>query len=287
MSYAQTMKVPEVKNQRIDDITLKYLEYHANKPVLLLLHANGFSPWLWHPIAQELQNDYRIIAPYLCEHRDAEPHKGLEWIQLSEDLFKFCKTLNLENPLCVGHSMGATVVMLAEAVFGPFAHKMILIEPIFLPEELYGMPISIEQHPLAAKALKRRNFWKNREEARMYLRSKKLFEKWTEEMLDLYIAFGMVEEKDGGLSLACSPHKEAALFMGGVKYNPWPLMPKVTCPVLILEGEESENRLFIDLKKATSMFSNADHKIIKGAGHLIPMEKPNVIVEIIKGTSKN
>ena len=69
-----------------------------------------------------------------------------------------------------------------------------------------------------------------------YLKSKSLFKNWTEEMLELYITHGMKETKGGGLELVCSPKTEAALFIGGVQYNIWPLLSKISCPVLVIEG---------------------------------------------------
>lgn len=274
--------MPEIKKQFIGDVSIEYLDYPADGPTIVMLHATGFLPWLWHPIARELQNNFRVVAPYFCDHRQAEPEEGLEWMLIANDLCAFCKSLGIGNPLLIGHSMGATVMTLAEAMHGPFASRMILIEPIFLPEDLYRINITVEQHPLAAKSIKRKNFWNTPEEARAYLRSKKLFKKWTDEMLDLYIEHGMVEGENGGLTLACHPRREAALFMGSVKYDPWPLLPKVVCPVLVLEGEESENRVFIDLKKASSMFPGGLYRMIDGAGHLIPMEKPEEILKIIR-----
>jgi pimeloyl-ACP methyl ester carboxylesterase len=86
----------------------------------------------------------------------------------------------------------------------------------------------------------------------------------------------------GGLRLACSPLREASLFMGGMQYDPWPLLPKVTCPALVLEGEVSENRAYIDLKKATSMFPRGPYRLVSGAGHLIPQEKPLESLGIIQ-----
>ena len=70
--------------------------------------------------------------------------------------------------------------------------------------------------------------------------------------------------------------------MGGMHYDPWPLIPKVKCPALIIEGGESENRAYIDLKTATSMLPNGTYRLIEGAGHLIPMEKPKEITRIIR-----
>jgi pimeloyl-ACP methyl ester carboxylesterase len=49
---------------------------------------------------------------------------------------------------------------------------------------------------------------------------------------------------------------------------------QVRCPVLIIEGGESENRQHIDLEKAGTAFQNARHRLIRKAGHLVPMEQP-------------
>jgi len=276
------MMMPEIRTQDIGDASVQYLPYPGEGPALIMLHATGFLPWLWHPIARDLARTFRVFAPYFCDHRHAEPEDGLEWMQLADDLCRFCANLSIERPFLVGHSMGATVMTLAEALHGPVARKMVLIEPIFLPSDFYRIKIGVEQHPLAAKSIKRRNHWNGENEAREYLRSRPLFRNWDDEMLDLYIKYGMVPGETGGLSLACHPRREAALFMGSVKYDPWPLLPKVECPVMILEGETSENRHFIDLKKAAASFPRGEHRIVIKAGHLVPMEKPGEIARILQ-----
>jgi lipase len=249
----------------------------------MFLHATGFLPWLWHPLARELSPPYRVIAPYFCDHREPSPDDGgLSWLLLAQDLAAFFASLGLEQPFLVGHSMGATIMTIANSRFGLDARGMILIEPIFLPQDFYRLRITVEQHPLASKSIKRQNYWESKAEAGAYVRSRSLFRNWDDEMMDLYIEYGMKPGVAGGLQLACSPQREAALFMGGMQYDPWPDLAKVTCPVLILEGEVSENRHFIDLRQATSLFPKGKHKIIPGAGHLVPMEKPREVVSIIK-----
>lgn len=59
-------------------------------------------------------------------------------------------------------------------------------------------------------------------------------------------------------------------------------MSKVTYPTLVVEGEASENRAFIDLKKATRIFAQGAYKQVIGAAHLIPQEKPGESLEIIR-----
>lgn len=279
---------PQTLEQDIGDASLSYLLYDGNGPTIVMLHATGFLPWLWHPIARELAPSCRVIAPYFCDHRDTDPVQGgLSWLQIALDLTNFCHRLGLDRPLLVGHSMGATILTIAHAQAGLAARGMLLIEPIFLPQNYYRMPITVEEHPLASKAIRRTNFWPDEETALDYLRSRALFQRWDEEMLRLYIRHGMISSDAGGLKLTCSPEKEAALFMGVMQYDPWPLLPRVTCPVMILEGEESENRGFIDLQGAMSLMPHAvSYRMIPDAGHLIPMEQPATVTEILRDFSR-
>ncbi|MGD0022805.1 MAG: alpha/beta hydrolase, partial [Smithellaceae bacterium] len=250
---------------------------------ILFAHATGFLPWLWHPVIKQLVPQNQIWVPYICNYRECDPEKGgLSWDIIAKDLSTFCRSLNIKNPLVVGHSMGSTVLTIAAADYGIEPRGMILIEPIFLPEEFYSLKPTVKDHPLASKSIKRTNHWKNEEEAWTYLKSKSLFSDWDEEVLALYLKYGMEKQKAGDLKLTCTPESEAAMFMGGWSKNPWPLLDKLTCPVLIVEGEKSENKNFIDLKKAVSLLRRGKYKSVEGAGHLIPMQKPNEVAQIIK-----
>ncbi len=267
----------------IGDSIISYLHYGGEGEPLIMLHATGFNPWLWHPIARGLSDTYQIFCPYFCDHRETDPEKGgFNWLLLAEDLAKFCGELGLSSPYMVGHSMGGAVITLAEGKFSLNAGKMVLIEPIFLPQDFYSIEMRVEDHPLAGKSIKRRNQWRDQDEAQAYLRSKPLFKDWDDEMLELYIQYGMVGSDSGGLELACHPHREAALFMGGMGYDPWPVLPSVQCPVLVLEGEHTENRGIIDFQKAAERFPNGSYQLVEDAGHLIPMEKPELILSIIR-----
>lgn len=272
----------EILSQDIGDVDLQYLHYPGGGPTVIMLHATGFQPWLWHPIARELAGDYRVIAPYFCDHRVFDPEEGgLSWLVLAEDLATFIERLEIERPLVVGHSMGATVASMAEALQGPMISRMILIEPIYLPSGFYELEISVDQHPLASKSIRRRSEWSGEEEAREYLGAKPLFSNWDGEMLELYLEYGMTEADNGALTLVCHPKREAALFMGGMVKDPWSLLERISCPVLLVEGEKSENRKVIDLARAASVMPAADLSVVPGAGHLVPMERPREVLELI------
>lgn len=269
-------------SENIGDATLQYLLYEGGEPSIVMLHATGFFPWIWNPIARKLAGTHRVVAPYFCDHREFDPEKGgLDWMLLAEDLNQFCSRLNINAPILVGHSMGATVATFAESAFHLGAAGMFLIEPIFFPEQYYRAEAAVADNPLAWKSLRRRNHWDTVAEVKAYLKTKPLFAKWQEDFLDLYIEHGIVQKNTSGLELACPPPREAALFMGGMSRDPWPHLPQVECPVLIIEGGESGNRRYIDLEAARSVFPNARRRLIPGAGHLVPMEQPDETLRLL------
>jgi len=277
------MKQPELSSLDIGGISIEYLRWPGEGPALVMLHATGFLPWLWHPIARELAGDFDVYAPYFCDHREAEPEEGgLSWLLLAEDLAAFIRGIEAGTPLMVGHSMGATVTALAEALHGPLASRAVLIEPIFLPSPFYRVEIAVDQHPLASRSIKRRNAWESREEAMAYFGTKELFSGWDAEMLRIYLDKGVVEDGEGSLTLACHPRREAALFMGGMARDPWELLEKVACPTLLVEGELSENRSVIDLGRAAELMPRAQLRVVEGAGHLVPMQKPRETLALIR-----
>jgi len=275
--------IPELTTQNMGDIGLPYLSYDGQGETLILVHATGFVSWLWHPIARELSSSYRVIVPHIVDYRESDPEKGgLNWAIIAKDIYDFCRKSGIETPFLVGHSMGATVLTLAVALHGLKAKAMILIEPILLSRAFYRMGMGVEDHPLAARAIKRTNYWQGPSQALEYLKSRPLFKTWDEEVLTLYVRYGMTDGRDGGLRLVCSPQTEAALFMGGVQFDPWPYLSRVSCPVLVVEGERSENHTFVDLQKALSLLPHACHQVVAGAGHLIPMERPGETARIVR-----
>ena len=211
---------PEVLTLNIGDADIQYLHYRSDGPPLVMLHATGLLPWMWHPIAGRLASRYRVIAPYFCDHREVEPEEGgVNWMLLASDLARLCERLSLEKPLMVGHSMGATVIAIAYAEHGMPAERMVLIEPIFPPPAPSTSGMSVEQHPLASRSIKRRNAWSTEAEARDYLRSKSLYARWDEEMMDLYLKYGMTEN-GGGLTLACHPRQRGIALHGRPPVRP-------------------------------------------------------------------
>jgi pimeloyl-ACP methyl ester carboxylesterase len=278
-------EMPELQLQDVGGAELPYLCFgvDASHLNMVFAHATGFLPWLWQPVIAEFVPPNRAWAPFICDYRSCNPDAGgLSWDVIARDLSTFCRLQQIREPLLIGHSMGATILAIASALYGLQPRGLVLIEPIFLPEEIYTMKPEVSKHPLASRSINRTNSWNNEKEAWSYLKSKPLFADWDEQVLRLYLEYGMQKQEEGNLKLTCSPEKEAAMYMGGWDINPWPLLSKITCETLVLEGELTPNKAFVDIQRAVSLLPGGRYKSVAGAGHLIPMQKPGEIAQIIK-----
>ena len=281
------MDIPDIKRVDVGGASLPYLHYKGGSSQIVFMHATGFLPWLWHPIIREFAPQSSVWAPFINDYRICDPHEGgLSWDVIAEDLSVFCRELHIDRPLMVGHSMGATVSAIAVAKYGVKASGMVLIEPVVLPEKYYSQQVSVKSHPFASKAIRRRNHWKNEHEAWTYLKSRVFFSDWDEEVLDLYFKYGMLRQETGDLKLACSPQSEAAIFIGGRAIVPWPLLKEINCPVEVVEGEISEGRAVVDARRIVSLLQEGYFRSVADAHHLIPMQKPQEVVQIIRQFQK-
>ncbi len=277
------MHIPALHKADIGGAALPYLHYRGGESQMVFVHATGFVPGMWHPVIRELAPTHSVWAPFINDYRHADPHDGgLDWDVIARDLSVFCEKMAIDAPVLVGHSMGATTSALAVGKYGVKARGVVLIEPIFLPEDYYAEQIDVNSIALAAKSIKRRNHWKNEEEAWAYLKKNAFFKSWDEEVLQLYFKYGMQRLEKGDLNLVCSPKNEAAIFVGSRRINPWPFLPRIDCPTMIIEGGDTEYRSFIDTGKMLSFLPKGRFEAVPDAHHLVVMEKPREILQILK-----
>ena len=51
---------------------------------------------------------------------------------------------------------------------------------------------------------------------------------------------------------------------------------------MVVEGEKTENKGFVDIQKILSALPDSMYTQVADAGHLIPMQKPSQVVNIIR-----
>ena len=110
-------------------------------------------------------------------------------------------------------------------------------------------------------------------------RSRPTFAKWRDDLLQLYVEHGTYRREDGSLELKCSGEVEGAMFSHSGSLGVWDVLPKIKTPVLVIHGETTEGFLSMVAEQVASRVQNGRRETVDEAGHLAPMEQPEVVAD--------
>jgi pimeloyl-ACP methyl ester carboxylesterase len=165
--------------------------------------------------------------------------------------------------------------------------RIVLLDPPLFPRRLVTLFRWAKllgqkrRFPPAARARRRRNGWTDRQEALDYFREKAMFNGWKEEYLRAYVTYGLRPDPDHGTVLICPPEAEARGFEN-YPTDVWSWPRKLSTPTLIVRGGESEVLTAATCKNFCRLCPTAESVVIDGAGHFIPMQKPEETIQCIK-----
>lgn len=267
-------------------------DWGGDGPLALLHHANGFCAALWAPIAEPLRDRYHVVAMDARGAGDSplppvgEGENPCAWDAMTDDLVGVAEILLAETGherlgLGLGHSFGGTLTLLAEATRPGLFERIVAVDPVTPPppEMLASLPPS-KGLELAERAQRRRSVWPDRAAARAHFAERELFRSWTRQALDLYVAEGLRERADGQVELKCSPAVEAAVFGGTGTLDVFGAVAGLQPPVLLLWARRGNFPRLAFERLAAGMTDARIEDV--DAGHLIPMEAPDVVVAAIR-----
>jgi pimeloyl-ACP methyl ester carboxylesterase len=250
-------------------------------PVLHLAHANGFPPGTYRLFAQALATRYQVVAlparPLWPGSRHGE---APTWRALAGDLLRGLEALGAPAPgiVGVGHSLGGVLTLWAAIDRPDLFQAVVLIDPVILPPHwLWWLRLARAfgldaRQPFVQAALRRRRTWPDTQACFDHYRRKELFDRWSDDALRDYVR-AATRQEDDGLTLRYSPEWEAHIF-GTVPADIWPDVPRLRVPCLVVRGEHSQTFLAPALARVARRLPAARIVTIPGAGHLLPMERP-------------
>ena len=208
----------------------------------------------------------------------------LNWEVFADDLITFLDA-NISEPVYgAGHSMGA-IASLVAAVKRPDLFKaLILIEPVILPEPIaifFGLlPAFIKRRtPIISKALNRPDSWSSQEEAFDFHRSKRVFRQLDDSTLWDYIKNGTEIGDDKKYTLTYSKEWEAHCY--SLLPNAWSALDKCSVPVLGIRGGNSDVVWSASWRRWKRMCPGHQLVNIPETSHLLPLENPKVVADLI------
>ncbi|MHA6289537.1 alpha/beta fold hydrolase [Maricaulis sp. CAU 1757] len=254
---------------------------------LLLIPANGLTPGAYGSLARAIgqQGPVDVLTPRALRDEAPPAHGRQRWDAAAEDIIATLEAGQAGRRVLVGHSMGASLAAVAAARRPDLADALVLVEPASvtpLQARLIDLvPYSLRRHAEPARStLRRRHHWPDRDAARARLMQAGPFRRIPEtERRDVVDAL-LVDNSEGGVSLAFSPQWEAHHYMTPPRLLE--AIGHVRCPTLLLRGEPS---LFFNAKLAAACrracpaltdIEWPEH------GHMLPLEAPEACARAVR-----
>lgn len=242
---------------------------------------------MWEPVAVRLAaKGWRVLAYDARGHGDSEKPavddgENYDWHHAVDDLRGFLGALGLRGVPFVGHSFGGATGLYLEGTQPEYLSRIVVIEPIVMPGGF--VPDEDRRDSMATAARKRRHSFGSAEEMLAQYRSRPTFANWRDDVLRLYVEYGTHRREDGSLELKCSGEVEGAMFANSGSLPTWDVLPKIAAPVLVMRGETTEGFLSMVAEQVASRVQYGRLVTVEGAGHLAPMERPEVVAEAVLG----
>lgn len=251
-------------------------------PIGLFAHATGFPLRSYGPLLERLRDRLHLIGPDLRGHGGSswpsaggdEPLGPADWRGFADDL---AATLSALAPaprpavIGIGHSSGASALVLAEVARpGTFA-ALYCYEPAFFPAGDPNVEALVTAR--ASGALRRKSHFASRAAARERLSGGPL-SGLDPQSLEGYLDSGFVRGDDGGLLLALQPQWEAAIYAGALAAGERLATAEVACPVRVACGGQTDALARHGAEGLAAQLATAEIEVIDGLAHLGPLERP-------------
>jgi pimeloyl-ACP methyl ester carboxylesterase len=251
---------------KLNDLKMSYAERGAG-PALVLLHGFPLDGRIWEDAQTLLQRTFRVITPDLRGFGQSSNNQPFTIESLADDVHQFLAALGALPCILGGLSMGGYIAL-------AYAKKY--------PSDLRGLAL------INTKAAADSAEGKLGRQQMIELVRQSGTIAIVNQMFPKMMAAGSAQSPAAGklrsIMEACPPLTiEHALGAMRDREDYMALLGMLAIPILIVAGEQDA---IVPLEVARGMHSAAPGSrlaIIKGAGHMSPIEQPAAFAEAIKG----
>jgi pimeloyl-ACP methyl ester carboxylesterase len=185
-------------------------------PNIFFAHANGFPASSYEYFFAQLA-PYEVSAPEILGMNEKYPLKH-RWHDLVPELIEELEKGHQEPVIGLGHSFGAVVMFLTAQQRPELFRQVIMMDPPIFDRKM-RLAISITRKlglakrlvPIARNALRRRDHFRSREDAKNYWLSRTFFQSFHPQCFEDYLTHGLVQSDDG-VKLRIPKETEAHIF---------------------------------------------------------------------------
>lgn len=258
-------------------VTLNGLRFHyvdwgnEGAQPLVLLHGLSSHAHTWDRFAAEMQPDFHVLA------LDQRGHGETDWAddyareRRVEDVDAFVKALGLERIALLGLSMGGRAAYMYTAAHPDAVERLVIVD---IGPESPTSGINRIQAGLQAQ-----DVFDDPEEAFQAARAAN--PRPTDEDLRYRLQFGLKQLPDGRWTFRYDPAQRVILPIDPA--TGWPLMPKITCPTLLIRGSDSDVLGPETAERMAREIPNCTLVTVPNSGHSVPLDNPSGFLRAARG----
>jgi 3-oxoadipate enol-lactonase len=249
----------------INDIKLHVTDSGVGAPALVFLHYWGGSSRTWERVIASLSNSYRCIAPDLrgWGNSGAPVDDAYALADFASDVEKLIQTLELDDYVLVGHSMGGKIAQLLASRRPVGLAGVVLVAP--------APPVPLCLPPEAMMAMQ------SAYESRASVQGA-IDHMLTSKVLEPVLREQIIED-----SLRGAPQAKVAWPSSTSREDISSAVGNINVPVLVVSGEhdqvDSVTRLQAEL---LPRIATARLHVLPGTGHLSPLESSQDVVRCVE-----
>ncbi len=244
---------------------------------MVLLHGITGHARVWDHLARHLTPARRVLALDQRGHGDSDPAPDDDYRvgTMADDLAAFAGSLHLDRYALVGHSMGGRIAIQYAGEHAARLERLVIID-IGPDINLAGLqrvrdmmanaPERIESEEWAVEYIRRAN------------------PRQDPDLLRERVRHGLRRQPDGELTWKYARGLREMMRAGRRDtVDLWEPLPRITCPTLVVRGAESDILAPDVAKKMAERLPDGRLVEIAGAGHTVPVDRPQEFVREIRG----
>ena len=241
----------------IEDIKLCYEVAGEGKPVIIL-HGWGCSKDTVQSITDHISKTHRAYALDMPGFGETPPPSevfGIE--QYTQVVEKFCRKLNIENPILIGHSFGGRISILFSS--RNQTSKVMLVDAAgIVPKRTLKYHIKVRSYKIYKKLLP---LFVGKQEAERRIEERR--------------------NRSGSADYRAAQGIMRAVFVKIVNEDLKYVMPKIKAPTLMIWGELDTATPLSDARTMEKLIKGSGVAVMKGCGHYSFLDNPRQFFAIV------
>jgi len=256
------------KTIELNGLRFHYRDWGNNgAQTLLLLHGFSSHAHTWDTFAEAMRQDFHILALDQRGHGETAWADDYDHPRMIEDVDAFVQVLGLEKIALLGLSMGGRNAYVYTALHPDAVERLVIVD------------IGPDPAPGSQARTQRRNqaqdVFDTPEEA--FQQARAANHRPTDDDIRNRLEYGLMQRPDGRWTFRYDPALRSP-DRPARRPEPselWPLLPKITCPTLLIRGDASDVLTRETAERMTREIPNCQLIEVQNSGHSIPLDNPS------------